>query len=549
VKGSNYTADMIVRGHPPNCASFVPDHWAIDASHPGAQLYYDSVVSNWAEQGLDFVYFDGILDCNFCHIGVVSLLSDSLRRLGNGMYLFTSPAGYIDGHSVFEALSALAPYVRVGSDTVDSFAGSVYEGFSEFTQSAAPSVRPHHFGDLASLMVGKVHCVITNGGHTHNNKILCPPGPDYYIPSNRSNMNEDEVVSYASLVAIFRSTWWPSGVLTEMNDFEIQLLTNDAVLRVSMMGQDPREVVGSAGPVGTGIAWTSDDSENEGWKYVLLVNRGSADLSVGVDFVQLGLTPDSSCNVTELWGSKSMGQVHGRLAAMLRPHVSMFVRLSDCKDQLHPPPGPPPPPPTPPAPPRAPMFCPAANRTACESDLQSPNVSVVSCSVDFEHVQRAALPVPAAAANTDAAAGEQATVSIESLFVDVQGNQHSDLHIVGVLYADHDGPRELLATTQPVLVPAKSPRSFVRLPFVQAVAVTGGAVWMGEQAGAPPGVKTVPGGPNSLNCFGSPQSAQHEPLRYMSWPFASGPRHTFGPPSNVTISTNSLSIFAATSPA
>jgi len=95
-------------------------------------------------------------------------------------------------------------------------------------------------------------------------------------------------------------------------------------------------------------------------------------------------------------------------------------------------------------------------------------------------------------------------------------------------------------------VPAKSPRSFVRLPFAQAVAVTGAAVWMGEQAGAPPGVKTVPGGPNSLSCYGVPQSTRREPLRFMPWPFASGPKHTFGPPSNVTISSNSLSIFAVT---
>ena len=38
-----------------------------------------------------------------------------------------------------------------------------------------------------------------------------PPGPDYYIPSNRSVMTADEVFSYTSLIAIFRSSWWPSG--------------------------------------------------------------------------------------------------------------------------------------------------------------------------------------------------------------------------------------------------------------------------------------------------------------------------------------------------
>jgi len=88
IYGSEYTADQIVAQ--PLCPSFVPDHWAIDAAHPGAAAYYDSLVTMWAEQGIDFIYFDGILDCGHCHIGVVSLLSDSMRRLGNEMFLFTS---------------------------------------------------------------------------------------------------------------------------------------------------------------------------------------------------------------------------------------------------------------------------------------------------------------------------------------------------------------------------------------------------------------------------------------------------------------------------
>ena len=79
---------------------------------------------------------------------------------------------------------------------------------------------------------------------------------------------------YTSLIAIFRSSWWPSGVLSEMDDFEYALLTNDAVLRVAMMGHSPRQVV-AAGTVG--IVWTSDDSEHEGWKCVLLVDIHDAD--------------------------------------------------------------------------------------------------------------------------------------------------------------------------------------------------------------------------------------------------------------------------------
>jgi hypothetical protein len=53
ILNSTYTADEIVAT--PLCPTFIPDHWTINASHPGAQLYYDSVVSMWAADGIDFV--------------------------------------------------------------------------------------------------------------------------------------------------------------------------------------------------------------------------------------------------------------------------------------------------------------------------------------------------------------------------------------------------------------------------------------------------------------------------------------------------------------
>ena len=109
----------------------------------------------------------------------------------------------------WDELSELAPYVRVGTDTCDSFGpkfgtpgelktsffssvvptvcvsndstgvvmtaeyqhwldgmlvngtetfeGAVEGGFSVYTREIAGSIRPHHFPDLASLLMGKVH--------------------------------------------------------------------------------------------------------------------------------------------------------------------------------------------------------------------------------------------------------------------------------------------------------------------------------------------------------------------------------------------------------
>ena len=53
--------------------------------------------------------------------------------------------------------------------------------------------------------------------------------------------------------------------------------------------------------------------------------------SVGVDLLQLGLQPATTCSAKELWKSADMPPVRGQLAAMLKPHASLLVRLSDCQ--------------------------------------------------------------------------------------------------------------------------------------------------------------------------------------------------------------------------
>ena len=284
------------------------------------------------------------------------MMGDSLARLGNGMHLFIS-AGPPGADCPFEAVSAIAPYVRVGADTVDSWAGAMKGGFSEYTRLTAPSVRPHHFGDLASLMVGAVHC---NGHSSHDigrssgggSNTTMPtalpegcakrgapttPGPDYIIPSADSTMTLDEVYAYTSMIAIFRSSWWPSGVLSEMTALQRELLTNDAVIRVTMASSGARQVLDIVAQsfAGPGIVWTSDGDvsgvDGGPQKYVLLVNIGdNVTRVVGAAFEQLGIPRAHSCTVNELWNATAMPPASGVLSAILRPHASLFVSLSGC---------------------------------------------------------------------------------------------------------------------------------------------------------------------------------------------------------------------------
>jgi hypothetical protein len=185
-------------------------------------------------------------------------------------------------------------------------------------------------------MVGNVHC---GGGASGCAKkgASTAPGPDYAIPSAHSEMTLDEVFSYTSMIAIFRSTWWPSGVLSDMTELQHKMLTNDAVIRVTMAGANPRQVIDAASKsfAGPGIVWTSDDeADGSLTKYVLLVNLAdNATLAVGATFEELGIPRTHTCDVLELWNNTKMERASVALEARLRPHACLLAALTNCGPQ------------------------------------------------------------------------------------------------------------------------------------------------------------------------------------------------------------------------
>ena len=130
------------------------------------------------------------------------------------------------------------------------------------------------------------------------------------------------------------STWWPSGVLSQMTELQRKMLTNDAVIRVTMEGTNPRQVIDAASKSfgGPGIVWTSDDAAKDSpKKYVLLVNLAdNATLTVGAAFEELGIPRAHSCNVLELWNNSKIERTSATLQAQLRPHACMLAALTNC---------------------------------------------------------------------------------------------------------------------------------------------------------------------------------------------------------------------------
>ena len=218
----------------------------------------------------------------------------------------------------------------------------------------------------------------------------------------------------------------------------------------------------------------------------------------------------------------------------------------------------------PPTPSNVTAFCSSVSLAPCELPFAHAVMAPMKCSADYMHVEPRALRT-------------RETQYLDALYVLAEGNNGSDVAVVGVVYTDADGaPGALLGNTQAVVVPAHAPRGFVRLPFEYpgGLGITaqflGETIWMGELAGSPGGrlpmvmgnrsarkvtkkrqhdvegrfgmTPPIPPGPQDLACLGTQPSVQFPACMFAAAEYTSGPREAFGPSS---VCAGSTAVFAS----
>lgn len=110
-----------------------------------------------------------------------------------------------------------------------------------------------------------------------------------------------------------------------MDDFELNLVTNDEVLAVH---QDP---------LGKAADRVAKDGELEVWARPLsdgslavgLFNRDEMDMEVGVTWQQLGLTDKQ--RVRDLWRQKALGTFANEFSTTVPRHGTVFVKVTRAK--------------------------------------------------------------------------------------------------------------------------------------------------------------------------------------------------------------------------
>jgi len=175
-------------------------------------------------------------------------------------------------------------------------------GFQQVGHSKFAS--PGHWNDPDMLVIGKVGW-----------------GPR--LRDSRLTPNEQYI--HITLWTLLASPLLLGNDLTQMDDFELNLVTNDEVLAVH---QDP---------LGKAADRVAKKDELEVWSRPLadgslavgLFNRDEMDMKVGVKWDELGVKGKQT--VRDLWRQKDLGTFDGEFSSVVPRHGTLFVKITPQK--------------------------------------------------------------------------------------------------------------------------------------------------------------------------------------------------------------------------
>lgn len=187
---------------------------------------------------------------------------------------------------------------RTTGDITDSWGSMAGIGFAQ--EKCSPYASPGHWNDPDMLVVGKVG----------------------WGPSLRdSRLTPNEQYTHMSLWCLLSSPLLIGCDLTQLDEFTLNLLTNDEVLEVN---QDP--LGKQAGPVAKdGYLEVWAKPMEDGSTAVGLFNRDETPKTVTAKWSDLGLS--GTRRVRDLWRQKDLGTFEGQFEAEVPRHGVVLVRL------------------------------------------------------------------------------------------------------------------------------------------------------------------------------------------------------------------------------
>ena len=217
IKGTEYTARDIAETF--DTCSWLNHMYGVDGSKPGAQEYYNSLFSLYAEWGVDYIKADDILSAKY-HKGEIEMMRRAIDLSGRPMVLSLSPGEAPVSRA--EHLDRHANMWRISGDLWDEW-GDIRHNF-DLLNSWSPFVGGGTWPDADMIPLGRISL---------NNR---PHGPERW-----TMLTWNEQVTLMSLWAISRSPLMIGTDLLTIPDSTKLLYTNPEVIALNQHSVDNRQ--------------------------------------------------------------------------------------------------------------------------------------------------------------------------------------------------------------------------------------------------------------------------------------------------------------------
>ncbi len=289
---------------------WIDDMYGVRAREAGGQAYYDSVVKQFAEWGVDYIKADDMsaytpdenTGADEQRLSEIAALGRAIRKSGRPMVLSLSP-GPAAPRQV-EVLRRSAQLWRISGDFWDRWE-DLRRQF-DLGRRWIDYTGPGGWADADMLPLGRI-------------SIRGERGDD-----RMSLLSRDEQVTLMTLWSIFRSPLMMGGDLPSNDEFTLRLLTNPEVLAVNQRSTGNRELFMR----GDHIAWVADAPGGRD-KYLAVFNVGDGATEIKVRCEEFGLR--GACRVRDLWGRRDLGVLRDEISSTVNRHGAQLYRVSPVR--------------------------------------------------------------------------------------------------------------------------------------------------------------------------------------------------------------------------
>lgn len=297
ILGTERTANEIAS--PYSICLWNPDMYGVIPEEEGSQDYYNSIISLYAEWGIDFIKYDDI-----CRMDAPSakkeirMLHEAIEQCKRPMVLSLSP-----GPARIEEAWHYEKYAdmwRITDDFWDDW--KLLRNMFERCELWQNHVSSGNYPDCDMLPVGML-------GKGFNDEHL-------------TRLTHDEQITMMTLWCIFRSPLMIGGELTLLDDWTIKLLTNPEVLSLLTTSENARQLERDS----VHCIWYSEHAA-ENIRYLAIFNLSDEERIIPVVPKLMDLESFAGLKFTELWTGNTFVCKTKEMCPVLPEHGAKLYRV------------------------------------------------------------------------------------------------------------------------------------------------------------------------------------------------------------------------------